>query len=82
MKDVQRCSFVRFDEKVRKWQDFENVWKLRKYSTPFPDYISQSIHWSVIVHPYTDKAHIEGVQCRVLDQIDEILLKLQTFVNS
>ena len=28
-------------------------------------YISLSIHWSVIIHPYTDKAHMEGVQRRV-----------------
>ena len=55
---------------------------LENYSTPCPGYISHSIHWSVIIHPYTDKAHIKGVQCRVLDQIDEKLSKLQTFVNS
>ena len=82
MEGVQRRIFVRFDEKMWKWQDFENVWKLRKYSTPCPGCISKSIHWSVIIHPYTDKAHIECVQRRVLDQIDEKLSELQTFVNS
>ena len=46
--------------------------------TPCPGCISKSIHWSVIIHPYTDKAHIGGVQHRVLDQIDEKLSKLQT----
>ena len=56
--------------------------KLRKYSTPCPGYISHIKHWSVIIHSYTDKAHIEGVQRRVLDQIDVKLSKLQTFVNS
>ena len=40
------------------------------------------MHWNVIIHPYTDKAYIEGVQRRVLDQIDEKLFKLQTFENS
>ena len=58
------------------------IWKCMKYSTPCPGYISQSTHWSVIIHPYTDKAHIEGVQRRVFDQIDEQLSKLRTFVNS
>ena len=29
-----------------------------------------------------DKAHIEGVQRRVLDHIDEKMSKLLTFVNS
>ena len=82
MEGVQRRIFVRFDEKMWKWQDFENGWKLWKYSTPCPGYISKSIHWSVIIYPYTDKAHIEGVQRRVLDQIDEKLSKLQNFVNS
>ena len=47
-----------------------------------PGYISQSIHRSDIIHTYTDQAHIKGVQRRVLDQIDEKLSKLQTFVNS
>ena len=37
---------------------------------------------SVIIHPYTDKAYIEGVLRRVLDQIGEKLSKLQTFENS
>ena len=40
--------------------------------------IIKSIHWSVIIHPYTAKAHIEGVQRCVLDQIDEKLSKLLT----
>ena len=47
-----------------------NLWNLRKYSTPCPGCITKSIQWSVIIHPYTDKAHIEGVQRRVLDQIN------------
>ena len=82
MEGVQRRAFVRFDEKMWKWQDFENVWKLKKYSTPCPGYISQSILWSVIIHPYTEKANIEGVQRRVFFyQIDEKLSKQQTFVN-
>ena len=55
---------------------------LGKDSTLCPGYISQSIHWSVIVHPYTDQTHIEDVQRHVLDQIDEKLSKLHTFVNS
>ena len=79
---VQRRVLVRFNKNMLKWQGFENVWKLRKYSSPCPGYISQSIHWSVIVHPYTDKPRIEGVQRRVLDKIYEKLSKLQTFVNS
>ena len=82
MEGVQRRSFVRFDEKNWKWQDFENLWNLRKYSTPCPGCITKSIQWSVIIHPYTDKALIEGVQRRVLDHIDGKLSKLQTFENS
>ena len=42
----------------------------------------ENIHWSVIIHLYTNKAHIEGVQRRGLDQIDEKLSKPQTFINS
>ena len=55
---------------------------LGNMSTPCSGCITQSIQLSVSIHPYTDKAHIEGVQRRVLDQIDEKLSKLQTFVNS
>ena len=82
MEDVQRRVFVRFDGKMWKWQGFENIWKVRKYSTPCPGCISQIIYRSVIIHPYTDEAHIEGVQRRLFDQIVEKLSKLQTFVNS
>ena len=77
MKGVQRRVFVRFNEKMWKWQDCENVWKIWKYSTRRPGYVSQSIYWSVIIHPYTDKAHIDGVQRRVLDKIDEKMSNLQ-----
>ena len=56
--------------------------KTQEIFDPCPGFISQNIHWSVIIHPYTDKAHVEGVQRSVLDQIDEKLSKLQTFVNS
>ena len=44
--------------------------KTKEIFYPVSSFISQSIHWSVIIRPYADKAHIEGVQRRILDQID------------
>ena len=71
MEGVRSRVFVRFHEKMWKWQDFENVWKLRK-----------NIHWSVIINPQRDRTHMEGVQRRVLVWIDGKLSKWQTFINS
>ena len=77
MEGVQRRIFVRFDEKMWKWQTLKTNENLRNIRPRV-----KAIHRSVIIHPYTDKAYIEGVQRRVLDQIDEKLSKIQTFENS
>ena len=61
---------------------YENLYEMLEKFDPCPGYISQSIHWSVIIHPYTDKTHIEGVQVCLLGQIDDELSNLQNFVNS
>ena len=55
------------------------MWKLSKYSTSCPGYISKIIHWSGIINPQKDKACIEGVQRRDFARIDEKLKKWQTF---
>ena len=45
--------------------------------------ISPKVYIGVLLSIHIQiKAYIEGVQCRVLDQIDEKLSKLQTFKNS
>ena len=44
--------------------------------------ISPKVYIGVLLSIHTAKAYIEGVQRPVLDQIDEKLLKLQTFENS
>ena len=82
MEGVQRRIFVRFDKKNVK---MTGLWKLMKTKEIFdpvsriylPKYTSECYYPSV-----QHKAYIEGVQRRILDQIDEKLSKLQTFENS
>ena len=44
--------------------------------------MSPKVHWSVVINLLMDRAHIEGVQRRVLVGVDEKLQKWQPFVNS
>ena len=56
MEGVQRRFFVRFDEKKWKWQDFENLWKLKKYSTPRPG--SPKVYIGVLLFIHIRIKHI------------------------
>ena len=78
------CNVVfSFDsmKNCEKWHNFQNLYKLSKYSTSCPGHISKSTRWKVFLIVHTDRTPIEGVQRCAFVRFNEKLCKWQNFQN-